>query len=120
MIEDFGRNFIRSDFACPCCDRCEMSPLLITRLQALRDILKRPLKVNSGFRCVAHNLKVDGRPKSKHLEGLAVDISTAGWLPDEKLRLFGLAEALEFGGFGCYPIFVHLDVREGAKARWRF
>jgi uncharacterized protein YcbK (DUF882 family) len=84
----------------------------------MRDILGRPLVVSSGYRCKKHNAEVKGREHSKHMEGLAVDISTEGWSESEKKRLYGLAEALEFGGFGRYENFTHLDVREGEPARW--
>ena len=92
--------------------------MLLTRLQALRDIINRPLTINSGYRCEEHNRAISGRELSQHLIGRAVDISTSGWSEPEKERICSLAEALEFGGFGKYETFVHLDVRPGEKKRW--
>lgn len=45
-------------------------------LQPVRNFLKSPLTVTSGFRSYSYNLAVGGSSKSQHLTGLAVDFTT--------------------------------------------
>ena len=44
------------------------------RADDLRERIGVPLVVLSGFRCPTHNTKVGGVPRSKHMEGDAVDL----------------------------------------------
>jgi hypothetical protein len=44
-------------------------------LQPLRDSLKTPLHVNSGYRCPRVNTAIGGATKSQHLTGHAADIN---------------------------------------------
>lgn len=112
------RNFSRDELKCPCCNACNMSPILLDRLQILRDILDRPMTINSGFRCKKHNTEINGTFGSQHLLGNAADISIVGWSDLKKNKLYKLVDSLEFHGFGKYPTFVHLDTRTGPIARW--
>ena len=74
------KNFRLSEFACKgkkCCGHA--APInfeLVERLQKLRDVVGRPLRINSGFRCPVHNKAVGGASKSMHMLGLAADIAT--------------------------------------------
>jgi len=43
-------------------------------LQPLRDAIKTPVHVNSGFRCERVNTSIGGATKSQHLSGQAADI----------------------------------------------
>lgn len=55
------RNFKRDEFVCPCgCGFDDIDPLIVTTLQRLRDEVQRPVVVNSGCRCKAHNAAVKG------------------------------------------------------------
>lgn len=47
---------------------------LANQLQILRSKLKRPIKINSGYRSPQHNKNVGGSPNSQHLLGKASDI----------------------------------------------
>lgn len=57
-------------------------------LDPLREKFKKPILVNSGYRCIALNKAVKGSKTSQHLLGLAADI-TAG-SPQENEKLFNL------------------------------
>ena len=70
------------------------------------------LPINSGFRCEKYNKEIGGSPKSKHLIGRAVDISTAGLNGAQKHRIMKIAGTLGFRGIGVYPTYFHLDIRE--------
>ena len=72
---DLSRNFSRSEIQCQCgCGKDDISPYLIERLQAVRNIYAKPMEITSGVRCKAHNEAVGGVKNSAHTLGLAVDI----------------------------------------------
>lgn len=113
-------NFYDDEFACNCgCGEKAVSPELVRRLQLLRQAVGVPIRVTSGVRCVAHNKAVGGAVNSQHLLGLAADITA----PGVSLRdLYDHAELLGFSGLGVAPYgnYLHVDVREGTKARWSY
>lgn len=95
--------------------------ILAEQLQALRDEVKKPITVLSGYRSPAHNLKIGGAKESFHVKGMASDLQVSGMKPAE------LAEVIEKlikegkmkqGGIGIYPTFVHYDFRN-KKIRWK-
>lgn len=88
---------------------------LLDRLNDLRELLDRPIRINSGYRTPEHNAAVGGATQSKHLEGMAADIVVDSMTPD---ALAVQAEAMGFRGIGIYRNFVHVDVRE-TPAKWR-
>jgi len=116
-----SKNFMASEFWCKCgCDDFEISSNLIEGLQELRDILGKPVFVNSGFRCKKHNQEIGGSPKSQHLFGAAADIISPGRIPLEIAEIAKSIEVFRNGGIGLYTKkgFVHLDVR-GYPSRWK-
>ena len=82
--------FKLSEFACPCCNLVMLHPKLLAKLVELRNILERPVYINSGYRCSKYNQKVGGVPNSYH-------------------RI----------GFYEKRDFLHLDVRPTKRSRWR-
>ena len=68
-------HFVPGEFLCPCCGRGRPSRLLVLWLDLLRRAWGGPVRVNSGFRCAAHNLRVGGAPRSRHLLGCAADVA---------------------------------------------
>ncbi len=118
---DLSANFSRHEFACHCgCGADSVSSDLVTALQLVRDALNKPISITSGVRCVKHNIKVRGKPRSYHLIGKAADISVAGISPAELYDFIDAnADVFGIGGIGLYTKqgFVHVDVRSGNK--WR-
>ena len=99
--------FKLSEFACPCCNENEINLDFIFKLDNARSSAGVPFKVNSGYRCPAHNQKVGGVPHSDHLRGEAVDIAT----PNSEVRyrvIYGLISA-GFTSFIIYPTFIHVS-----------
>lgn len=92
-----------------------INPLLVIVLQRMRDLCKKPLIINSGYRCEKHNAAEGGVYNSYHLRGKAADVATPPGLTPEKLAEF--AEQAGADGIGIYPWGVHVDVR-GYAARW--
>jgi len=115
---DIAQYFKLSEFACPCCKRVMLHPMLLNKLVEFRAIIKKPLYITSGYRCAEYNQKVGGIKSSYHLLGLAADIQIEGV---SALDLLEYAEILNFAGIGLYEKknFLHLDVRPTKLARWR-
>lgn len=93
---------------------------LIHNLQVIRDEVKVPISITSGYRSPEHNAKVKGAKDSQHVKGTAVDFKVKGLKPKEVAliveRLIKEGK-IKQGGIGIYPSWVHYDIR-GIKARW--
>lgn len=93
---------------------------LAKNLQVLRDHVKLPIKINSGYRSPEHNAKIGGAKNSFHTKGQAGDIRIEGMTPTAvKLAIETLIQQgkMKNGGIGVYPTFVHYDTRN-TPARW--
>ena len=87
---------------------------LVTKLQALRDVLGRPVTVTSGYRCPTHNRNIGGATQSRYMQGQAADLVVAGVSPAQVTQA---AEKVGFGGIGVYASgFTHVDI--GPKRKW--
>ena len=122
-----SKNFTAREFSCRC-GECEYSNESIKRgdidlglvalLESLRaDLLHAPITINSGRRCVDHNIAMRGAPESEHLKGTASDITVEGYSPAMVFLALDQHPMSERLGLSRYPTFVHVDVR-GIKARW--
>jgi len=91
---------------------------LVTLLR--NDVIGKPIKINSSYRCIEHNKKIKGSVNSQHILGKAADIKVKGY---STKNLASLIEELIYGGhilqggLGVYNTFVHYDIRK-TKARW--
>lgn len=123
------KNFKIQEFECNC-GNCKMSAdvknniiKLAEQLQILRDKVKKPIKINSGYRCKNYNDNIiKGAKHSQHKLGKAADIVVKGMLSEDVYNL--VTEMVEngelcFGGVGKYNSFTHVDIRENT-ARWDF
>ena len=88
--------------------------LTLTVLQPLRDAWRKPLTINSGYRCPSLNTAVGGAPMSQHTKGEAADIST-----DNPCRLAQLVRDLRlpFDQMIVYQNFVHISHKKGGPQR---
>ena len=91
-----------------------IAPEALDKLQVLRKIIGKPLVINSAFRSPSHNKAIGGEPNSKHLLGIAFDISLNG---HDRYRLTHAAEEVGFMGIGQYDTWLHTDARD-TPARW--
>lgn len=90
-------------------------------LQVLRDYLKTPIIINSGYRTPAYNKKVGGVPNSMHIFGKAADIRTAKYTPTQVRS--AILELIDTGkirdlGIGFYDTFIHVDTAR--PRRWDY
>lgn len=112
---------IEFDCRCGCATPAELVPvieLLALQLQVIRDNLKRPIIITSGYRCNSHNYAVGGASRSYHMHGMAADfycqgVSTAS-LKATILDLIRKGQIVA-GGLKAYGTFVHYDIRGVTK-----
>lgn len=120
MSKRLSTNFTLDEFLCRCCGNGEglIHPNLVIGLQMLRDLVKRPIIINSAYRCPKHNAEIGGVPNSYHTQGMAADIYVIGLTPYELAGQAARVPMFLNGGIGIYPKrgFVHVDV--GHKRRW--
>lgn len=93
---------------------------LAKNLQVLRDEVKKPIKITSGYRPAELNAKVGGVKSSKHIIGQAADFKIEGYTPKQVAAIIEkliAAGKMKQGGLGTYSTWVHYDVR-GTAARW--
>lgn len=108
--EYMTKNFSLKELSCPHCGVCKVRPSSANRLQRMRDILDRPVRVSSGYRCPEHNSKVGGVVKSRHIEGIAFDVRC---MPHERYEMIKAAMEVGFTCVMVYPTWLHVDDRAG-------
>jgi len=120
------KNFRLDDFYVGCGDEIPEELLnnlcvLSQNLQVIRNHIKKPIRIISGYRSPRCNKRVSGAKKSQHMKAKAADIRVRGMsmrrLKSTIERLIKDQKILQ-GGVGIYKSHVHYDIR-GDKARWR-
>ena len=118
------KNFKLAEFKCrdgvlpegELLDNCKE---LAENLQVLRDHIKKPIRIISGYRHPEYNKKIGGAKRSQHMFARAADIKVSGMAPAEVhatiLKLIKAGD-MKQGGLGKYSTFVHYDTR-GTAAR---
>lgn len=114
--------FNEDELECHCCHTLKISPILLQRLNKLRELWGKPINVSAAYRCPKHNAEVCGSPNSQHLIGNAADIYVGDVNKRDtkeyhKFYGFILGTRL-FDGVGYYEEqeFVHIDVRDYGKS----
>jgi uncharacterized protein YcbK (DUF882 family) len=102
-----SQHFSTDEFRCKDgCGLLVVKPLLVSRLEELRQRLGKPIRIVSGFRCCQHNAAVKGASRSRHTVGEAADIPAALGVTEQ------VARAIGFTGIGMRgKTVVHVDVR---------
>lgn len=112
---DLSPHFSRHEFACKHCQQQMRPPSrLVATLERIRKLTGEPLVIVSGYRCLVHNVAVGGARGSQHLYGNAADIPR-GRATEDQARAAG---ARGIGLSGDWAI--HVDVRPGTPAVWRY
>jgi len=101
-------NFTEKEFECPDCQKQIMDSMFMWRLQEARTLAGIPFRINSGWRCKAHNEAVGGTPNSSHLKGLAADIRCRV-SRTRFLILYALMD-VGFNRIGVADDFIHVDI----------
>ena len=98
--------------------RDSIKDLVDNLLQPLRDAVKKPLKISSGYRCPQLNshYKIGGSPTSQHVKGEAADVWCATMTPYE-LACKVIELGLKYDQMILYPGFVHLSYKKSGAQR---
>lgn len=113
-----SKYFSTEEMVCHCCGTLPdggINPILLDKLDALREAIGKPIHVDCMYRCPSHNAEVGGVPNSQHVLGNAADI----WVDDMGVDdLANLAADVGFDGIGRYygSEFVHVDVRDDGNS----
>lgn len=107
-------HFSRVELACKC--GCGMLPEqdFMDKVETLRELYGKPLRVTSAARCPEHNARVSATGlNGPHTTGRAIDLAVSG---NEALKLLSLALSMpDFNGVGVSQKgdhrsrFLHLD-----------
>ena len=88
--------------------------LLVSMLQQLRDKVKKPIVVNSGYRQKAYNDSLpNADKKSPHLKGWAADIRKIPGYTDEDIATMWRILCMDnctIGAINLYQTYYHLEV----------
>lgn len=109
--------FKKHEFGCemPAEVEANIEALVANVLDPVREAYGKPIYVNSGYRCEAHNRKVGGVSKSQHMRGEAADIHC-----DDNAKLAKLiVQQGRFDQLILYPTFLHVSYKCPAANRHR-
>jgi uncharacterized protein YcbK (DUF882 family) len=103
-------NFKADEFSCKHCGQNKMQPEFMDKLQELRNLYCKPMKITSGYRCPKHPIEAAKKASGAHSTGLAADIGVDG---SEAHKILSLAMQLGFTGIGVQQKgagrFIHVD-----------
>ncbi|NPB04515.1 MAG: peptidase M15 [Thermotogae bacterium] len=103
------RYFKLEEFLCRCgCGGVVIDSKVLDTLEKLRERLKKPVVINSAYRCIKHNRAIGGVPGSAHIRGYAVDIKALHSATRHKIVEFLLQKGIQ--RIGVASNFVHFDV----------
>lgn len=111
-------NFSSQEFECPHCGYAIIDTELVRVLEQIRTMVGKPVRITSGYRCPFHNLAVGGEMLSRHIGGMAADVTWAGIIlqiqSTSSFRKELLKQSKGLGiyglGFGARQQFLHVDV----------
>ena len=105
---DLTANFNKEEYACKCgCGRNDIKDELAYKVQKVRDILGKSIRINSGIRCIRHNGNIGASETSSHVDGWAADLQTKG----SAARYEMLKAVMQvFDRVGIAKNFIHVDV----------
>jgi len=116
-----AKNFYLSEFQSPDTKTVMIEPELLKKLQDLRDMLKEPITITSGYRTIEHHEAIYKRiygenywqycpRKSYHLSGQAVDILLSKRYP-KNLKEWALSAGFRGIILNYEKGYLHLDIR---------
>ena len=124
---DLSKNFSKLEIMCPCsCGADKINPVLIEKLQKVRNIIGRPIIITSGVRCEFYNASIKASMNSSHIPddygiGNAVDIACLN--SKDRYELVEVAQKffkrIGIAGKGKGN-FVHLDVDKVQEVMWLY
>lgn len=71
-------NFTEAELQCKHTGRCQMDTGFMARLQKLRELYDRPMRITSGYRDPSHPAEASKSEPGEHTTGHAVDVAVQG------------------------------------------
>lgn len=93
--------------------------LIVYCLQPIRERLKKPVIITSGYRCPKVNEKVGGSDTSQHMKGQAVDFVVNGMSPYQ-IYMKILNSDIEYDQLILEPSWVHISYKKGKNRKQHF
>ena len=94
-----------------------MLELIFHCLQPIRDLIKKPMVITSGYRCDEVNKLIGGVKNSQHTKGQAVDFKISGMKPAEIVNIIK-ESGIEFDQLiNEYDSWVHVSYSKGKNRR---
>lgn len=117
-----SKYFEEREQVCRCCGKGAdiISPVLLEKLDTLREMWGAPIYASCMYRCPSHNAEVGGVWNSDHMKGIAADIYVDGGFAEYQEFYNLVLESRLFTGVGYYPDqeFVHVDIRHAPAPNW--
>ena len=103
-----SKYFSPEELACRGTGKIKIDEEALGKLENLRELLGKPMIINSAYRSPEHNRKVGGAKSSNHMQGVAFDVRMDNHDPEYFEKC---ARKCGFTGFGYYPAsgFMHID-----------
>ena len=107
------QHFQSDEFWCSCgCGKegpneNHISQSLVLKLEILRTAINKPMKINSGIRCLKYNRSIGSSDTSSHIKCIAADISCTQ-MSDRHLLMSHLPKLFE--RIGIHKDFIHVDI----------
>lgn len=138
VTDQLTANFSLSEFVCTAdSNKMRLTPkffMFVNALQEFRNWYNRVIVINSGYRTRKYNMSLpNASPVSRHMEGLAVDISfpTNEYLSPKRKREFLKNVMIQWfiicdkydqkGGVGFYDWGFHLDMgTRKTRSHWDY
>ena len=124
--KQLSRHFNSKEFECNC-KQCEINYIdedFIEKIEIVREEYGKPIKVNSGYRCPAHNKAIGGAANSSHTSGMAGDVCPIVVTLDSLDELYDICyDVFDNIGDGRNKGFVHVDSRPkkaSGKRTWLY
>lgn len=110
--------FKPAELACKHCGAQGCLPAAVDKLNELRHAYGHPLVITSAYRCKDHPVEAAKARPGQHNAGVAFDIKVAD--AGMAYRIQQLAFAMGWRGIALGNGFVHVDMRGGPAASWRY
>lgn len=111
-------NFTELELRCKITHECDMHPDMMEILQGIRNDLKKPMFISSGFRSVKHPVEQEKDKPGEHTHGMAVDIICHG---DNAVQILTYAIARGVKRLGFHQKgnpngrFIHIGIADRFK-----
>lgn len=98
-----------------------IDPILLERLDKVREEFGEPIIITSGYRSPEHNAKIGGSKSSQHCLGKACDFKPKKFTKENLDKLYLICEKyFKAVGDGRHRGFIHVDIRDDKIRRWTY